>query len=121
MRRYSASCTLSSPIPCSTIGGRPQAFLEKPDDALDAWKDWQKVSQGPSTYSARTDMKQGLLSSYGRASSLCMARPPRPSRRYPTCRASRWPTMRRLYRRRSPRCTSIRIHYIERHKGLSTR
>ena len=47
-----------------------QAFLEKPDDALDAWKELAKAAK-PSTYSAMmTDMKAGLLSSYGRASSL---------------------------------------------------
>lgn len=47
-----------------------QAFLEKPEDALEAWKEQSKPPKAPLYSSLATDVKAGLLSSYSRSVSL---------------------------------------------------
>ena len=50
--------------------GDLQAFLEKPDDALEAWKDAAKQQKATTYATMMSDVKAGLFSSYNKTVSL---------------------------------------------------
>jgi len=93
-----------------------QAFLEKPDDALDAWKELAKQQKATSYSSMASDVKSSLLASYSRLSfSSESSSSFAPVQDVPCQQMSNYATALQA------QVTSVHKHskaYIERHKAL---
>jgi len=97
-----------------------QAFLEKPDDALEAWKELAKQQKSSSYGSMMSDVKAGLYSGYSRSVSLFGSESSAsftPQQDVPCQQMANYATALQA------QVTAVHKHsksYIERHKALSS-